>query len=83
MQFSLFWYSKAKNMGKKDKKGDTSASSEEEYVVEKVLDRRTVRGKVGGQIFAFLYFSDAAWNFVRFVHFLFALFDYSRTVEII
>lgn len=47
-------------MGKKDKKGDTSASSEEEYVVEKVLDKRTVKGKVGGQIFAFLYFSDAA-----------------------
>lgn len=35
-------------MGKKDKKGDqTSASSEEEYVVEKVLDKRTVKGKVG------------------------------------
>lgn len=34
-------------MGKKDKKGDTSeASSEEEYVVEKVLDKRTVKGKV-------------------------------------
>ncbi|KAH9636166.1 hypothetical protein HF086_007118 [Spodoptera exigua] len=34
-------------MGKKDKKGETSeASSEEEYVVEKVLDKRTVKGKV-------------------------------------
>lgn len=34
-------------MGKKDKKGDTSdGSSEEEYVVEKVLDKRTVKGKV-------------------------------------
>lgn len=33
-------------MGKK--KGDTSdQSSEEEYVVEKVLDRRLVKGKVG------------------------------------
>ncbi|CAG9784691.1 unnamed protein product [Diatraea saccharalis] len=34
-------------MGKKDKKGDqtSEASSEEEYVVEKVLDRRTVKGK--------------------------------------
>lgn len=40
-------------MGKKDKKGDTSASSEEEYVVEKVLDKRTVKGKVGGQFFHF------------------------------
>lgn len=40
-------------MGKKDKKGDTSASSEEEYVVEKVLDKRTVKGKVGGPIFEF------------------------------
>lgn len=34
-------------MGKKDKKGDSSGSSEEEYVVEKVLDKRTVKGKVG------------------------------------
>ncbi|XP_028159413.1 chromobox protein homolog 5-like [Ostrinia nubilalis] len=34
-------------MGKKDKKGETSdGSSEEEYVVEKVLDKRTVKGKV-------------------------------------
>ncbi|XP_026738549.1 chromobox protein homolog 5-like [Trichoplusia ni] len=34
-------------MGKKDKKGDTSdGSSEEEYVVEKVLDKRTVKNKV-------------------------------------
>ncbi|KAI5636021.1 chromo shadow domain-containing protein [Phthorimaea operculella] len=33
-------------MGKKDKKGETSDSSEEEYVVEKVLDKRTVKGKV-------------------------------------
>ncbi|XP_075991880.1 chromobox protein homolog 5-like [Anticarsia gemmatalis] len=34
-------------MGKKDKKGDTSdGSSEEEYVVEKVLDKRTVKGKI-------------------------------------
>ncbi|CAH0404581.1 unnamed protein product [Chilo suppressalis] len=34
-------------MGKKDKKGEqtSEASSEEEYVVEKVLDRRTVKGK--------------------------------------
>lgn len=35
-------------MGKKDKKGETTdPSSEEEYVVEKVLDKRTVKGKVG------------------------------------
>lgn len=35
-------------MGKKDKKGDNSDASsvEEEYVVEKVLDKRTVKGKV-------------------------------------
>ncbi|CAH1645183.1 unnamed protein product [Spodoptera littoralis] len=37
-------------MGKRDnisKRGDTSeASSEEEYVVEKVLDKRTVKGKI-------------------------------------
>jgi hypothetical protein len=35
-------------MGKKDKKGDQNSegSTEEEYVVEKVLDRRTVKGKV-------------------------------------
>lgn len=34
-------------MGKKDKKGgDSDQSSEEEYVVEKVLDKRTVKGKV-------------------------------------
>lgn len=34
-------------MGKKDKKGETTdGSSEEEYVVEKVLDKRTVKGKV-------------------------------------
>ncbi|XP_026757021.1 chromobox protein homolog 1-like [Galleria mellonella] len=34
-------------MGKKDKKEDTTeGSSEEEYVVEKVLDKRTVKGKV-------------------------------------
>ncbi|XP_068621585.1 chromobox protein homolog 5-like [Battus philenor] len=34
-------------MGKKDKKGETSdPSSEEEYVVEKVLDKRTVKGKI-------------------------------------
>ncbi|CAB3231505.1 unnamed protein product [Arctia plantaginis] len=34
-------------MGKKDKKGDTSdGSSEDEYVVEKVLDKRTVKGKI-------------------------------------
>ncbi|XP_072936329.1 chromobox protein homolog 5-like isoform X2 [Epargyreus clarus] len=34
-------------MGKKDKKGDSSdGSTEEEYVVEKVLDKRTVKGKV-------------------------------------
>lgn len=33
-------------MGKK--KGETTdGSSEEEYVVEKVLDKRTVKGKVG------------------------------------
>lgn len=59
-------------MGKKDKKGDTSASSEEEYVVEKVLDKRTVKGKVGGQIYAFLYLVTLH-AFVRFLHFLFAL----------
>lgn len=35
-------------MGKKEKKTETSeASSEEEYVVEKVLNKRTVKGKVG------------------------------------
>ncbi|CAG5048239.1 unnamed protein product [Parnassius apollo] len=34
-------------MGKKDKKGETTdPSSEEEYVVEKVLDKRTVKGKI-------------------------------------
>lgn len=34
-------------MGKKDsKKGGSGSSSEEEYVVEKVLDKRTVKGKV-------------------------------------
>ncbi|XP_049872163.1 chromobox protein homolog 5-like [Pectinophora gossypiella] len=32
-------------MGKKDKKDESSGSSEEEYVVEKVLDKRTVKGK--------------------------------------
>lgn len=33
-------------MGKKDKKGDASdGSTEEEYVVEKVLNKRTVKGK--------------------------------------
>lgn len=32
----------------KDKKDETSeGSSEEEYVVEKVLNKRTVKGKVG------------------------------------
>lgn len=37
-------------MGKKDKKGDASdGSSEEEYVVEKVLDKRLVKGKVSVQ----------------------------------
>lgn len=45
-------------MGKKDKKGDTSdGSSEEEYVVEKVLDKRTVKGKVS--LAYFFYF----WKF--------------------
>ncbi|KAL0848835.1 hypothetical protein ABMA28_013256 [Loxostege sticticalis] len=39
--------SKEAAMGKKDKKGETTdGSSEEEYVVEKVLDKRTVKGKV-------------------------------------
>ncbi|KAG6460979.1 chromobox protein homolog 5 [Manduca sexta] len=34
-------------MGKKDKKTDASdGSTEEEYVVEKVLDKRTVKGKI-------------------------------------
>lgn len=35
-------------MGKKDKKGDASdgSSVEEEYVVEKVLDKRISKGKV-------------------------------------
>lgn len=34
-------------MGKKDKKTETSdGSSDEEFVVEKVLDKRTVKGKV-------------------------------------
>lgn len=33
-------------MGKKDKKDTDNSSEEEEYVVEKVLDKRTVKGKV-------------------------------------
>lgn len=33
-------------MGKKDKKGGSDESTEEEYVVEKVLDKRTVKGKI-------------------------------------
>lgn len=35
-------------MGKKDKKGDASdgSSGEEEYIVEKVLKKRIVKGKV-------------------------------------
>ncbi|KPI98508.1 PREDICTED: chromobox protein homolog 1-like [Papilio xuthus] len=34
-------------MGKKDKKGETTdPSSEEEYVVEKVLDKKIVKGKI-------------------------------------
>lgn len=42
-------------MGKKDKKGGSSdGSSEEEYVVEKVLDKRTVKGKVSHIINIFI-----------------------------
>lgn len=33
-------------MGKKSREEDSSSSEEEEYVVEKVLDRRVVKGRV-------------------------------------
>lgn len=33
-------------MGKKSREEDSSSSDEEEYVVEKVLDRRVVKGRV-------------------------------------
>lgn len=40
----------------KDKKTETSdGSSEEEYVVEKVLNKRTIKGKVGKIIIYFTY----------------------------
>lgn len=45
-------------MGKKDKKGETSdGSTEEEYVVEKVLDKRTVKGKVRYKIILTSFFN--------------------------
>lgn len=39
----------------KDKKTETSegSSEEEEYVVEKVLNKRTVKGKVGLKLFCY------------------------------
>ncbi len=33
-------------MGKKSREEESSSSDEEEYVVEKVLDRRVVKGRV-------------------------------------
>lgn len=57
-------------MGKKDKKGDTSdgSSVEEEYVVEKVLDKRTVKGKV--RIWLFTLFVSPIFRLKRTCDFL-------------